>query len=75
MNDVKQQATLLFALASVLSGMNVILLMPAAQHPQAGLFTQALPFTVLALMLGLVLAGARTLRSDRRQEQEQEQGQ
>lgn len=65
MNDPRQQASLLFALASVLSGLNVALLMPAAQHPNAGLFTQALPFVVLALMLGLAVAGARILRAAR----------
>lgn len=63
MDIPRQQATLLFALASVLSGLNTTLLMPAAYHPGAGLFTQALPFVLLALVLGLIAAGAKVWRA------------
>ena len=59
-------ATRLASATVMLSAVNLTLLMPAARHEHAGLFTQALPFLVIGLTLVLLYLAVRQMRTGRK---------
>lgn len=63
---VNRPAARLSTAALLLNAVNLMLLMPAARHEHAGLFTQALPAFILVLTVVLLFLAARQARTGRK---------
>jgi hypothetical protein len=63
--SAQQMALSLFALAALLGGIDLVLLMPAARHANAGAITQVLPLVLAVISLALLAAGLALFRSRR----------